>query len=52
MNTKVFLCPTSPNFRKRTVFQASPACLSDKIIIKTKINVAHWWNDSDRGKLK
>jgi hypothetical protein len=52
MNMKGLLRPTSPNFRKRTVLQASPACLSDKIIIKTKISVAHWWNISDRGKLK
>jgi hypothetical protein len=49
---KVLLCLTSPDFRKRTVLQASPACLFDKIIITRKINVARRWNYSDRVNLK
>jgi len=32
--------------------QASPACPSDKICIKTKMSVVHWCNDTDRGKRK
>lgn len=34
------------------IYQHSPACLSDKSDIKTKMNMKFWWNDSDTGKLK
>jgi len=32
--------------------QVSPVCPSDKNSIKMKTGVNHWWNGSDRGKLK
>jgi len=33
-------------------FQASPARPSHKSSIKMKISTEHWWNDTERGKLK
>jgi hypothetical protein len=44
-------CPT----HKTNLFegsQASPARASYKRSIKMKISTEHWWNDTDRGKLK
>jgi hypothetical protein len=32
--------------------QASPACPSDKTSTKTKMNVVHWYSDTDREKRK
>jgi hypothetical protein len=32
--------------------QTSPACPSDKKSRKIKMSVEHWWNGTDRGKLK
>ena len=32
--------------------QASPACPSVKTDIKLKMSMEHWWNGTDRGKLK
>jgi hypothetical protein len=31
---------------------SSPACPSDKSRVEIQMNVEHWWNDADRGKLK
>jgi hypothetical protein len=30
----------------------SPACPSDKITMKTKLGMEHWWNDTGNGKSK
>jgi len=45
-----------PLFRKKLCFgkvlQASPICLTCKSNVFLKINMEHWWNGIDRGKLK
>ena len=33
-------------------FQGSPACPSGKTSMKLKMSMEHWWNGTDRGKLK
>jgi hypothetical protein len=30
--------------------QVSPACPSDRVSIKMKMSMKHWWKDTDRGK--
>jgi hypothetical protein len=49
-------CTILPDIRKNNVLfagsQASPACPSDKISIKVKMSMEHWWNDTDKGKPK
>jgi len=42
-------------FRDHSVWEGSkvpPVCPSDKNSIKMKMSMEHWWNDTDRGKLK
>lgn len=48
------LRPVFSYIRKGSVlcegFQVSIACRSDKISVKKKKNMEHWWNETDRGK--
>jgi len=46
------MCPVTSEIPKSIAlfdgFQASPICLSDKIYVKLKMSMDHWWNDTDR----
>jgi hypothetical protein len=58
----VIFCPvplTTPHpsrYRKERCFvwdsQASPACLSDKSVVKMNMSMEHWFNDTEEGKPK
>jgi hypothetical protein len=53
---KIFSHAILPDTRKSTaVFQCpqtSPVSASDKSSMKMQMSMEHWWNDTDRGKLK
>ena len=48
--------PLLPDVRKSIVLfegsLSSPACPSGKSRIEMQMSMEHWWNDTDRGRLK